>query len=58
MYYRCRKTVRACEGNERWGYIASNTRGCPGVITCTIYQKMAAQMEGNYSMTLKMGLGY
>jgi hypothetical protein len=62
------KTVRACEGKERHGarvycgrglWVWANARGGPG---CKYMHyilenvSMAARMEGNYSMTLKMGL--
>ena len=59
----CGKMSGAGAGGVYWGLGdgCGQTREGAGVNTCTIYRKivsMEARMEGNYSMTLKMGLGY
>ena len=56
---RCAHAGKRAGGILRFGRgLWTNARGGPGVNTCTILENVskAAQMEGDYSMTLKMGL--
>jgi hypothetical protein len=64
MFFLLEERVRACGKNERrgilrFGWVMGKRARVPGCkYTCYIPENvsMAARMEGDYSMTLKMGL--